>query len=114
LNAGAGIALLRLVRRVADIVVVFLALLATLRLFAIDPTPALAGLGVGGIAIALAAQKTLENVIAGVSLIADRACVSATPRRWATSSAPSTTSAAVARIGRSTGPSSAPTAESPT
>ena len=73
LNAGAGIALLRLVRRFADIVVVFLALLLTLRLFAIDPTPALAGLGVGGIAIALAAQKTLENVIAGASLIVDQA-----------------------------------------
>jgi MscS family membrane protein len=72
-NAGAGIALLRLVRRFADIVVVFVGLLATLRLFAIDPTPALAGLGVGGIAVALAAQKTLENVIAGASLIADQA-----------------------------------------
>ena len=73
LNAGAGIALLRLVRRLADIVVVVLGLLLTLRLFAIDPTPALAGLGVGGIAVALAAQKTLENVIAGVSLIVDQA-----------------------------------------
>jgi MscS family membrane protein len=72
-NAGAGIALLRLLRRFADIVVVFLGLLATLRLFAIDPTPALAGLGVGGIAVALAAQKTLENVIAGASLIVDQA-----------------------------------------
>ena len=73
LNAGAGIALVRLVRRFADIVVVVLALLATLRIFAVDPTPALAGLGVGGIAIALAAQKTLENVIAGMSLIVDQA-----------------------------------------
>ena len=36
-------------------------------------TAALAGLGVGGIAVALAAQKTLENVIGGVSIIADRA-----------------------------------------
>jgi MscS family membrane protein len=33
----------------------------------------LAGLGVGGIAVALAAQKTLENVIAGASLIFDQA-----------------------------------------
>jgi len=73
LNSGAGIALMRLARRFADIVVVFLALLGTLRIFAIDPTPALAGLGVGGIAIALAAQKTLENVIAGMSLIVDQA-----------------------------------------
>ena len=41
-----------------------------------DPTAAIAGLGIGGIAVALAAQKTLENVIGGLSLIFDRAvCV---------------------------------------
>ena len=33
----------------------------------------LAGLGVGGIAVALAAQKTLENVIGGTSIIFDGA-----------------------------------------
>ena len=49
------------------------ACIATLRHFGVDPTPALAGLGVGGIAVALAAQKTLENVIAGASLILDQA-----------------------------------------
>ena len=38
-----------------------------------DPTAAIAGLGIGGIAVALAAQKTLENVIGGLSLIFDRA-----------------------------------------
>jgi MscS family membrane protein len=65
--------LVRLLRRGADVLVIFVALLATLRLFAIDATPALAGLGVGGIAVALAAQKTLENVIAGASLIFDQA-----------------------------------------
>ena len=48
-------------------------MIAILRHFGIDPTPALAGLGVGGIAVALAAQKTLENVIAGASLIFDEA-----------------------------------------
>ena len=36
-------------------------------------SPALAGLGIGGIAVALAAQKTLENVIGGVSIIFDKA-----------------------------------------
>jgi MscS family membrane protein len=41
--------------------------------FGINLTAALTGLGVGGIAVALAAQKTLENIIAGVSLIADEA-----------------------------------------
>jgi len=47
--------------------------------FGIDPTAALAGLGVGGIAVALAAQKTLENVIGGISLIADQAVRAETP-----------------------------------
>jgi MscS family membrane protein len=65
--------LLRIVRRAGDGLVIFLGLLAFLHLFAIDATPALAGLGVGGIAVALAAQKTLENVIAGASLIFDKA-----------------------------------------
>ena len=60
-------------RRGVDILIVFVALVVTLRHFGIDPTPALAGLGVGGIAVALAAQKTLENVIAGASLIFDQA-----------------------------------------
>ena len=64
---------LRLLRRVLDGLALFAGLLFTLYHFGINPTAALAGLGVGGIAIALAAQKTLENVIAGVSLIADQA-----------------------------------------
>jgi MscS family membrane protein len=69
----AASSLLRLLRRGVDALIVFAAVLMTLRQFGIDPTPALAGLGVGGIAVALAAQKTLENVIAGASLIFDKA-----------------------------------------
>jgi MscS family membrane protein len=65
--------LLRLARRAVDVLVLFGGFIALLRHFGIDPTPALAGLGVGGIAVALAAQKTLENVIAGASLIFDQA-----------------------------------------
>ena len=63
----------RLVRWLVDLIVLFAGLLFTLNHFGINLTATLAGLGVGGIAVALAAQKTLENVIAGVSLIADRA-----------------------------------------
>jgi MscS family membrane protein len=65
--------LVRLVRRAADVLVIAACVLATLRYFGFDPTAALAGLGIGGIAVALAAQKTLENVIAGLSLIFDKA-----------------------------------------
>ena len=72
-NGAAAAALLRVGRRVADVVVVLLAVLATLRQYGVDATPLLAGLGVGGIAVALAAQKTLENIIAGASLIFDGA-----------------------------------------
>ena len=69
----AAVSLLRVGRRGIDVLIIFMALLVTLRHFGVDPTPALAGLGVGGIAVALAAQKTLENVIAGASLIFDQA-----------------------------------------
>jgi MscS family membrane protein len=72
-NLSAAASLLRLGRRVGDLLVIFAGGVALLRLFGVDPTPALAGLGVGGIAIALAAQKTLENVVAGASLIFDQA-----------------------------------------
>jgi MscS family membrane protein len=72
-NTAAVGSLVHVARRAVDLLVIFAALLVTLRHFGIDPTPALAGLGVGGIAVALAAQKTLENVIAGASLIFDKA-----------------------------------------
>jgi len=70
--SGAG-AVLRLIRRFLDGIILFAGLLFTLYHFGVNPTAAFAGIGVGGIAIALAAQKTLENLIAGISLIADKA-----------------------------------------
>ena len=66
LNAAAAALLTRLGRRAIDLIVLFAASLVLLRNLGVNLTPALAGLGVGGIAVALAAQKTLENVIAGV------------------------------------------------
>jgi MscS family membrane protein len=72
-TTAAAVSLLRVGRRLVDVLVLLAGLLATLRHFGVDPTPVLAGLGVGGIAVALAAQKTLENVIAGASLIFDEA-----------------------------------------
>ena len=63
---------LRLARRVFNALLVFAGGIAVLYNFGFNPTAALAGLGVGGIAVALAAQKTLENVIGGISLIFDQ------------------------------------------
>ncbi len=72
-NLSGATSVLRLTRRVVDICLLFAGFLYTLRHFGVNPTAALAGLGVGGIAVALAAQKTLENMIGGISLIADQA-----------------------------------------
>jgi MscS family membrane protein len=66
-------ALLRFTRRTVDILVILAGILASLHYWGVSLTGALAGLGVGGIAVALAAQKTLENVIGGIALIFDRA-----------------------------------------
>jgi MscS family membrane protein len=70
---GESVAVLRLARRVVDVLIVCGGVLAALAYFGVNPTAALAGLGIGGIAVALAAQKTLENVIAGFSLVFDKA-----------------------------------------
>ena len=71
-NTGAT-SMLRLARWVVDLLIIFAGVLVTLHYFEVNATAALAGLGVGGIAVALAAQKTLENIIGGVSLIFDQA-----------------------------------------
>ena len=63
----------RLGRRLAELLVIVIGLLAALYLLGFKPTTALAGLGIGGIAVALAAQKTLENILGGVSIIFDKA-----------------------------------------
>jgi MscS family membrane protein len=68
-----AVSVLRLVRRTFDVLVIFAGVVVTLYYFRVNVTAALAGLGVGGIAVALAAQKTLENVIGGISVIADGA-----------------------------------------
>ena len=81
-------AMLRLARGIADGLVIAAGGLMTLYFFGVVPTAALAGLGIGGIAVALAAQKTLENVIGGLSIIADKAVrVGDFPsaRRWGAS-----------------------------
>lgn len=65
--------ILRPARRVGDLIAAIIGLILLLHTLGINPTATIAGLGVGGIAIALAAQKTLENVIGGASLIMDGA-----------------------------------------
>jgi MscS family membrane protein len=70
-DAGAT-ALIPLGRKTIKVVVVGFAILASLDSFGFDVTALIAGLGVGGLAVALAAQKTIENLFGGATLIADR------------------------------------------
>jgi MscS family membrane protein len=61
-----------LTRRTVKAVAVLIAILATLGSWGYDTTALLAGLGVGGLAIALAAQKTLENLFGGIAITSDK------------------------------------------
>jgi MscS family membrane protein len=59
------IALASLLGRLAQIGVFITGVMTVLYLAGVNLTAALTGLGIGGIAIALAAQKTLEDLFAG-------------------------------------------------
>jgi MscS family membrane protein len=65
------IAAVQLIRGSAKAVVVILALLIALNTQGVNLGTAIAGLGIGGLAIAFAAQKTLENLFGTVMLVAD-------------------------------------------
>jgi MscS family membrane protein len=58
--------------RLAKLAIVLIGVLGVLGTLGVNISAAVAGLGVGGIAVALAAQRTLENLIGGISLYADR------------------------------------------
>lgn len=63
---------LPLASRILKIAILLLVIAAILSDWGYNTTTILAGLGVGGIAIALAAQKTIENLFGGVAVISDR------------------------------------------
>lgn len=69
-HAAAGI--VPLVRRTLKVVLTAIAMIAVLQNFGFNVTGLLAALGVGGLAVALAAQKTVENLFGGITLIADQ------------------------------------------
>jgi MscS family membrane protein len=63
--------ILQLVHRFNNVVIFIIALLLIITILGFDTKTMLAGLGIGGIALALAAQKTLENLIGGITLVMD-------------------------------------------
>jgi len=68
-----GESILILMQRMTRVLMLVIAIVAALALFGINVTTTLAGLGIGGLAIALAAQKTFENILGGISLLMDEA-----------------------------------------
>jgi MscS family membrane protein len=58
-------------QRLLKILVIVFCGLAVLRYLGFDMTAALAGLGIGGLAISFGAQKTIENLFGGVSVMGD-------------------------------------------
>lgn len=68
----ASLSIVRLVRRFVTAAVILTGGLVFLYMLGFDLTAALAGLGVGGLAVAFAAQKTLENLFGGIMITSDQ------------------------------------------
>jgi MscS family membrane protein len=65
--------LILLGQRIFKVVIVLAAILSILTIVGIDTKTALAGLGIGGVAVALGAQKSVENLLGGIFLLSDKA-----------------------------------------
>jgi MscS family membrane protein len=71
-HAQGRIAVVHLFRGLSKPLLMAVALLVILYLEGLNPTAVITGLGVGGIAFAFAAQKTLENLFGTVMLVSDQ------------------------------------------
>jgi MscS family membrane protein len=60
-------------RRFLEVLILIAVILIVLSGLGINVTAALAGLGIGGLAIGLGAQKTFENLLGGISVLTDKA-----------------------------------------
>ena len=63
---------LPLISRVIKILILILGIVGVLSSWGYNTTTLLAGLGIGGVAVALAAQKTIENLFGSVAVVSDR------------------------------------------
>jgi MscS family membrane protein len=66
-----GVSAILFLRRAAKVALVVLGAIAILRTFGFDVTTWLTALGIGGIALALGTQKTVENFVGSVTIVAD-------------------------------------------
>ena len=66
------ITIIQLVSKLSKALAFMVGVLVVMYIAGVNITAALTGLGIGGIAIAFAAQKTLENLFGGIMIISDR------------------------------------------
>jgi len=69
---GVSYSVLPLGRQILRLSLFLFAILTVVSAWGYNTSTILAGLGVGGLAVALAAQKTIENLFGGISVIGDR------------------------------------------
>jgi len=65
--------LMLLGQRVVNVLLTLAAIFAILSSLGVDTKTALAGVGIGGVAVAFGAQKTVENLLGGIFLLTDKA-----------------------------------------
>ena len=71
-TATGRVAMIQLVGKLSKTLIVIVGILIILYVAGINITAALTGLGIGGVAVAFAAQKTLENLFGGIMIISDQ------------------------------------------
>jgi MscS family membrane protein len=65
--------LVLLAERLLRVAIILAAIFTILTVVGVDTKTALAGVGIGGVAIAFGAQKTVENLLGGIFLLTDKA-----------------------------------------
>lgn len=71
-NRVAGISIVLFFRAIARVTLIIVAVILILDSYGVDVTTGLAALGIGGIAIALGAQKAIENIVGSIILVIDQ------------------------------------------
>ncbi len=71
-NKVAGLSFIIFFRAAAKVLIIFLAVIAVLSSNGVNVTAGLAALGIGGIALALGAQKAIENTLGSLIIVLDQ------------------------------------------
>lgn len=71
-NRVAGVSLIIFFKAIVKTILILVAIILILDNYGVDVTTGIAALGLGGIAIALGAQKAIENIVGSITIIVDQ------------------------------------------